>query len=102
MEEDLENDELLDFYWKTTGNTVETFWVKEDELKKVYGFDSSINDCAFYDDQLLIMYDSASKTLDFDVMTDRPEVILFQKLNEQLFAGETSPFKALLPNENTE
>ena len=95
MKEDIENRDLLEYYWKTTGASVETFWLSEKDLKETYGFNSLIEDCAFYDEQLLIKYNPNNRILHFDVMTDGVEVKIFNKLKEQLRTGKQNPFQVL-------
>lgn len=101
MHEDLENQELMSFYWSNTGVDVETYWVSKALLNRTYVPNIDIpDDFALYDESFLIRYDPVYRTLTFDVLETGkryPESIIFSKLEEQLDLKQTAPFMRIEP-----
>jgi hypothetical protein len=92
MQEDLGDQELLDYYWRATGE-VSTFWTSVSEFRTNYPGLRVPEDFALYDGALLIAYDEARQILTFDILNaTSPEVRIFQT-HEQLVLHHTSGFR---------
>ncbi|MCP4896776.1 MAG: hypothetical protein GY906_07335 [bacterium] len=93
MKEDLENKELMEFYWLNTGDNVETFYIEEFALRDTISLNGGISDFALYDDHLLIRYDPQSRIVSYDLLSESlVERQLVHFLEEQLEANRDSPF----------
>ena len=69
MEEDLHDEELMAFYWESTGIDVKTYWITVRELQKRFQPALEVpSDFALYDEELFIKYDLSVQTLFFDVI----------------------------------
>jgi hypothetical protein len=94
MKEDLANDELMDFYWTSTGKDMETYWIVESDYKDNFSNLPGIpNEFAMYDSQLLIEYETGRQTLFFDVLKEsdwRHEI--FRALEDQKRNNASGPF----------
>ncbi len=102
MNEDLANQDLMDFYWSNTGKDVQTYWVSKASLRKTYVPNVDIpDDFALYDKSFLIRYDPVYRTLTFDLIEAGyryPESVIFSKLKEQLELKQVNPFIKIEPS----
>ena len=113
MEENLRDDELMQWYWAHTGEDVESFWISEKVFKARFGdLGEPPEDFALYDEMLLIRYDEPRQVLSFDLVETRgnvsrtlfnedPElkrkIAIFAKLEEQLRGNGKTPFIQIKP-----
>jgi hypothetical protein len=82
MDEDLRDQELLDYYWRHTGD-VETYWISAREFEKSFPGTPVPRDFALYDRTLLIAYDETRQILSFDIVAaHRPERRIFEMQRE--------------------
>jgi hypothetical protein len=83
MERDLDDPELLTFYWEHTGE-VASYWIAESDFQRNYPSLPVPRDFALYDHTLLISYDEARQILSFDVIDPEqsPETQIFRTLDE--------------------
>jgi hypothetical protein len=78
MEEDLRDQDLLDYYWRHTGE-VETYWLSSRDFEEYFPGTPVPRDFALYDSSLLIAYDEVRQILSFDVLGDgSPELRIFE------------------------
>jgi hypothetical protein len=88
MREDLANPEVMDYYWRHTGD-VETYWMTVSEFRKAFPRRDVPRDLALYDRELWVAYDEATQTLSFDVVPEDAEVCrLFADLREMITRGQ--------------
>ena len=100
MKEDLDNEELMSFYWTNNGTEVHTFWCSLEELKKEFPTIEAPQDCGIYDMELMIGYDSDRQVLRFDLV-DRDihnwAGKLYESLKVQIEKNNSEPFHRVLP-----
>jgi hypothetical protein len=95
MTADLADPDLLAFYWHHTG-VVDTYWITASELRRENL--PILEDCALYDERLLIQYDPERRLLDFEVRVDRQAGAiekaskLFSALRRQMEGELATPF----------
>ncbi|HTA92216.1 MAG TPA: hypothetical protein VK745_21705 [Polyangiaceae bacterium] len=97
MHDDLEDKELLAFYWERTGTDVHSYWIGASELRAA-GL-PVVDDCALYDKRLLIEYDEARRVLSFSVGEDKQikdASKLFSRIHKQE-RQEMPPFFREIP-----
>ena len=95
MQDELNDEGLMDFYWRHTG-AVDTFWITEKDLRDNYPELGMPDDCALFDQELLIRYDDRRQTVFFDIVKDGSiERQLFDRLRIQLDNGSDRPFKRI-------
>lgn len=93
MKQDLNDEELMELYWKNTGEEVKTFWIQSSVFKEHFHQDSVPEDFALYDEQLLIKYDVQHQILTFDVLqSTNAEQEVFKQLLEQINIKSATPF----------
>lgn len=98
MREDLADRNVMDFYWRSTGEDVRTFWIREADLRHTFPGVQIPDDFGLYDDQLLIAYDPGRQVVSFDLLgADSNEQRIFRKLQEQLELGASTPFIEITP-----
>jgi hypothetical protein len=69
MEEDLADQEVLDYYWEHGGD-VESYWISTDQFKKHCPRLRLPDDFGLYDGALLIAYDADRQVLTFNLVAD--------------------------------
>ena len=67
MEADLDDEDVLKYYWSHTG-AVDTYWISSEDFEASFPGWPVPKDLALYDRQLLIAYDEGTKMLTFDVL----------------------------------
>ena len=93
MKQDLNDEELMELYWKNTGEEVKTFWIQSSVFKEHFHQDNVPEDFALYDEQLLIKYDVQHQILTFDVLqSTNAEQEIFKQLREQINIKSATPF----------
>lgn len=102
MEADLKDKSLMDFYW-TFSTDVKTYYIRTDELKKCFDFDSVPEDFAMYDGKLIIKYDAQRRVVSYDGPREKSmEKMIIECLETQLRAGRQIPFRPVAPPKQTE
>jgi hypothetical protein len=87
MTEDLADDEILDYYWRNTGE-VKSYWLTVSEFKRNFPGRRIPRDLALYDRQLLVAYDETNQLLSFDVVKAGSDVLdLFDAVPEMARHG---------------
>jgi len=69
LEKDLASPEVMEYYWRHTGN-VATYWMSVSDFRNAFPGRDVPRDSALYDRQLLIAYDESRQLLKFDVLED--------------------------------
>jgi hypothetical protein len=95
MQQDLNDRELLNFYWEHTGPVI-TYWITVSELR-AQGL-PLVEDCGLYDGRLLIRYDEVRRVLGFEVGTggEIAQVsTVFARVRQQEEQGVLKPFHKL-------
>jgi len=95
MQHDLQDGELLSFYWQHTGD-VASYWITLSDLRAL-GL-PAVDDCALYDRRLLIQYDETRSVLGFEFgkggqIGNSSKV--FGRLREQIELQALLPFKEI-------
>ena len=93
---DLRNEDTLRRYWTATGTSMETYWIAESTLRQQYNI-KAIDDCALYDNHLLIKYDRERQILQFRIVSGQDatgvcEPNVFDRLSQQLETRSNTPF----------
>src|SRR5215472_384691 len=95
MQQEMVDEALMEFYWRHTGS-VETYWITERDLRHNYSELGMPDDCAVFDQELLIKYDDKRQTVYFDIVEGRSiERQLFDRLHTQIQNRSDSPFKRI-------
>ena len=98
MNQDLNDQDLMDYYWSNTGIDVKTFWIQSSTFKQYFHQVSIPQDFAVFDEQLVIKYDVQHQTLTFDVLQNiNNELELFKQLEEQIDLKVAVPFAPIPP-----
>jgi hypothetical protein len=99
MEDDLDDSELMNFYWTNAGTDVNSYWITVDDFKEYFSGRLAIpQEFAVYDDELLIQYDGRTRTLMFDLVQPGDERLeIFQQLAEQEENKMDGPFTKIEP-----
>jgi hypothetical protein len=98
MEQDLNDAEVMNFYWLNTGIEVKTFWIQSSAFKHNFPQVAIPEDCAIFDEQLLIKYDDQHQILTFDVLQDNNnELEIFRQLQDQMNLKVPGPFIPIQP-----
>lgn len=101
MVDDICDDSTLSYYWENTGKDMKTFWITEDDFNRSYNKIQIPDDFALYDSELIIQYNEKSQTLFFNIENANSKNLeLFERLDEQLRLGLSSPFKEIKFNGN--
>jgi hypothetical protein len=99
MEEDLTDDDLLEFYWQHTG-AVDTYWISTAAFRKNLPGFALPPDFALYDSSLLISYDEERQVLTFDtVKGDAPEPKIFEAVRQHVL-HHTDVFNKVPPRDD--
>jgi hypothetical protein len=98
MKEDLDDPELMNYYWKESGEEVESFWITTPEFKQNFSPQRDVpNEFAIYDDELLIAYDEPMQTLIFGIVNeDDYRLKIFEDLVEQQSNDSQGPFRQIV------
>ena len=92
MLNEFENKEMMDFYRQSNGN-VDTYWITLNQLKKEYNLGSP-NDCAIFDNKLILSYFKSDKILYFSMLDENNiNLKVFSLLDQQLNCQLETPFK---------
>ncbi len=84
MKQDLANPEVMEYYWRHTGD-VETYWMTVGEFRMTFPGRDVPRDLALYDRQLLVAYDESRLILRFDVVRREADVCrLFDDVMEMI------------------
>ena len=95
MQDEMADDGLMEFYWRHTG-PVHTYWITEKDLRDNYSELGMPDDCALFDQELVIKYDGRRQTIFFDIVDERStERQLFDRLHTQIQNGSDRPFKRI-------
>ncbi len=98
MLEDLDDEDLMEKYWESTGKDVKTYWITETKYSEYFPDQILPKDFALYDEELLIEYDEPTRTLSFDgVQQDDKRRNVFTNLAEQVGANSPDPFIPINP-----
>jgi hypothetical protein len=84
-ENDLKDLDCLNYYWESTGATVETYWMyTNDFLTNFPTWHTPPKDLALYDRHLLISYDESAQLLFFDVLDNNDKIAeIFRSIQGQ-------------------
>jgi hypothetical protein len=97
MKEDLENPELMNYYWKESGEDVESYWITTPEFRQNFSQSDVPNEFAIYDDELLIAYDEPLRTLVFGIVNEAEDRLkIFEALVEQQSNDSQRPFRKIV------
>ena len=99
MEEDVNNQQVMDYYWSNTGNDVVTHWILRSEFAANFpNLNHIVADFGLYDDQLLIRYDATHLVVTFELVdTNADERRIFKALENQIEQGFAEPFVRIVP-----
>jgi hypothetical protein len=97
MKDDLDNPEMMDFYWGHAGKDVESYWITTPEFNSNNFYRGNVpKEFAIYDDELLIEYDKSHRTLAFAVIKeDEDRLKIFEELAEQERNDLPRPFRKI-------
>ncbi len=96
MKEDLDNPELMNYYWEASGQEVESYWITTAEFGQNFSQRDVPNEFAIYDDELLISYDEPMRTLVFGIVDEADDRLkIFEDLAEQQRNNSKGPFRKI-------
>jgi hypothetical protein len=82
MERELNDEEILKYYWNHTG-AVTTYWMTVMDFLTIFPGMAIPRDLALYDRQLLISYDERTQMLSFDVLNYESDVFkIFDSIDQ--------------------
>jgi hypothetical protein len=96
MREDLEDEEVMRYYWNHTGD-VQTYWMTVSEFREHFPQRRVPSDMALYDRQLWFAYDERNQMLTFDVLSEEAtDCKLFDAVSNMARHGVTA-LKPVVP-----
>ena len=97
MKDDLDNSEMMNYYWDHAGKDVQSYWITAREFSSNNIYQGNVpKEFAIYDNELLIEYDEPHRTLTYAIIKeDENRLKIFEELAEQERNNLQSPFRKI-------